>query len=323
MSGFKKATRENIRLRLAFVGPAGTGKTFSALRVATALGGGVALVDTEHGSASKYAHRFDFDVCELTSYDPRNYIDQIREAEKAGYDVLIIDSLSHAWMGKDGALEMVDRSAARNKGNSFAGWRDVTPLHNALVDAILASKLHVIVTMRSKVEYVLETNEKGKQVPRKVGMQPIQREGLDFEFDVVGDLDDANTFHVTKTRCETLTGKSFNRPGEDLAELLREWMSSGAEEDTTGLTSATETTAAQPSPTSDPSVPISETWQHNNRHIHGLGTELGYTHEQLSDSAKKRYGVASMNELSTEQQEEIIAALEAKRFPAGVTQEAQ
>ena len=96
--------------------------------------------------------------------------------------MLIIDSLSHAWAGKDGALELVDKAAARERGNSFAAWRHVTPLHNAMVDAIIGARLHIIVTMRSKVEWVIEKDERGKAVPRKIGLQPVQREGLEYEF---------------------------------------------------------------------------------------------------------------------------------------------
>ena len=99
---------------------------------------------------------------------PQRYIAAIGEAAAAGYDVLIIDSLSHAWMGKDGALELVDKAAKRNPaGNAFAAWRDVTPLHNQLVDALLAAPLHLIVTLRSKMEYVQEKDERGKTVIRK------------------------------------------------------------------------------------------------------------------------------------------------------------
>ena len=229
---FTRATKKAARLRMAFVGPAGSGKTFSALRVGRALvgpQGKIAVMDTEHGSASKYADLFEFDVVEPDSFNPRVYIDTIRAAEGAGYDALIIDSLSHAWMGKDGALEMVDRAAKRYQGNSYAGWRDVTPLHNEMVEAMLASKLHLIVTMRSKTEYVVEKDEKtGKSAPRKVGMQPVQRDGLEFEFDVVGDMDQDNTFLVTKTRCVALKGAAIHEPGEALADTLRAWLTDGA-----------------------------------------------------------------------------------------------
>lgn len=224
---FQRATKKQAKLRLALIGPSGSGKTYTALTLAQHLvpGGRVALIDTERGSASKYADLFEFDVQELESFHPQRYIEAIREAQAAGYDVLIIDSLSHAWMGKDGALELVDKAAKRNpSGNSFAAWRDVTPLHNQLVDAMLATRLHVIVTLRSKMEYVQEKDDKGKTVIRKVGLQPVQRDGLEYEFDVVGDLDQDNTLVVTKTRCSALHNAVVSKPGHELATTLAEWL---------------------------------------------------------------------------------------------------
>lgn len=224
---FKKASKKESKLRLGIVGPSGSGKTFTALRVARSLGERVVVMDSEHGSASKYADMFDFDVFEPGSFNPKVYIDFLREAEAAGYDVAIVDSLSHAWMGKDGALEMVDAAAKRNHGNSFAGWRDVTPLHNQMIEAILASRIHVIATMRSKTEYVIEEDSRGKKVPRKIGMQPVQRDGMEYEFDVVGDIDHDHNFVITKTRCHALKDAVISEPGEDLGESLLKWLSGG------------------------------------------------------------------------------------------------
>lgn len=225
-SPFQKATKKASRLRLALVGPSGSGKTYSALKLASLLGQKVAVIDSERGSASKYADKFDFDVCELESFDPREFVRLIQAAEGAGYDVIVIDSLSHAWMGKDGALEIKDTVTKRSRsGNSFDAWREVTPLHNALVEAMLQSKAHIIATMRAKTEYVQEKDERGKTVIRKVGLAPVQRDGIEYEFDVVGDLDADNNFIVTKSRCEDLTGKVFPRPGEKVASILRTWLS--------------------------------------------------------------------------------------------------
>ncbi len=225
---FTKATAHQSRLRLALIGPAGSGKTYTALSVAQHLGSKVAVIDTERGSASKYASLFGFDVLELQSFAPQTYVQAITAADAAGYDVLVIDSLSHAWMGKDGALEMVDRAGKRSpSGNSFAAWRDVTPHHNAMVDAILACRAHVVVTLRSKTEYVQEKDERGKTVIRKVGLAPIQREGLDFEFDVCGDLDYEHTLVITKSRCPSVADAVIPKPGKELAEQLRAWLGQG------------------------------------------------------------------------------------------------
>ena len=224
---FRKATKTQSRLRLALIGPSGSGKTFSALAIASCLGKSIAVIDTEHGSASKYADLFQFDSCELTSFHPQNYMNAIREA--ADYDVLIIDSLSHAWMGRDGTLEQVDRIAKRNhNNNTFAAWRDVTPMHNQLVETMLAFPNHLIATMRSKTEYVIETNDKGKAVPRKVGMAPIQRDGLEYEFDVCGEMNLDNELIISKSRCPALSGQVISKPGEQMALLLKEWLNTGA-----------------------------------------------------------------------------------------------
>lgn len=225
---FQKATKTQSRLRLALEGPPGSGKTYTALAVASALGERVALLDTEHGSASKYAHRWEFDTLALTSFHPERYIEAIEAAEAAGYDVLIIDSLSHAWAGTDGALELVDRATARSSSkNSYFAWADVTPLQHRLINTILGADLHVIATMRTKVEYVLETNN-GKTAPRKVGLAPIQREGVEYEFDVVGDIDLEHRLVISKTRCEALEGEVIDKPGAELADTLKAWLTEGA-----------------------------------------------------------------------------------------------
>lgn len=225
---FTRATKTQSRLRLALIGPSGSGKTFTALQIASQLGERIAVIDTERGSASKYADRFGFDVCNLDSFDPRQYVTAIKEAEQAGYDVLVIDSLSHAWFGSGGALELVDKAAKKSQsGNSYMAWREVTPLHNQLVDAMLQSRCHIIVTMRAKTEYVLETDSRGKQVPRKVGMAPIQRDGTEYEFDVVADLSLDHDFIVSKTRCNALDGLVIAKAA-GVADMLKTWLTDGA-----------------------------------------------------------------------------------------------
>lgn len=224
-TAFQKATKHESKLRMALFGPSGSGKTFTALVIAQGLGGKTAVIDTEHGSASKYADKFDFDVCELDSFGPETYIDTIAAAEAAGYDNLVIDSLSHAWVGKDGALEQVDRAAKRSQGNSFAGWRDVTPLHNRLIDAMISSKCHIIATMRSKTEYLVEKNEQGRSAPRKVGLAPVQRDGMEYEFDITGEMTQDNELIVGKTRCTEIAGKVYTKPDGKMVDVIKAWLS--------------------------------------------------------------------------------------------------
>lgn len=229
---FHPATKTRARARIAIIGPSGSGKTYSALAIAAGLGKRVAVIDTERGSASKYAGLAGmpaFDVLELETFAPETYVAAIGAAGAAGYEVLVIDSLSHAWMGKDGALEQVDRAAKRSQsGNSFAAWRDITPKHNALVDAMLASPCHLIVTMRAKTEYVMETNSRGKQEPRKIGLAPIQRDGMEYEFDVVGDITLDHELIISKTRCPAFDGKVIRLPGAPFGQSVAEWLSDGA-----------------------------------------------------------------------------------------------
>jgi hypothetical protein len=229
MSGFKKATKAAAKLRLGLIGPAGSGKTMTALRIAAGLGGPVAVIDTERGSASLYAGErgLDFDVIELDTYGVERFIDAIKAAADGGYATLVIDSLSHAWSGKGGILEFVDNAGKRNQGGgNFGAWRDATPRHNSLVDAILGAPLHVICTLRSKVEYVVE-NVGGRNQVRKVGLQPVQRDGLEYEFTVVGDVTQDHDLVVTKTRAAFLKDAVIREAGEDLGRQLAAWLSDG------------------------------------------------------------------------------------------------
>ncbi|HZU01561.1 MAG TPA: ATP-binding protein [Ktedonobacteraceae bacterium] len=226
---FQKATKFQSKLRMAIAGPAGAGKTWTALTIATALadGKGVALVDTEHGSAAKYADVFEFDTLELDNFHPNYYITAIHEAEEAGYAVLVIDSLSHAWSGVGGVLDEKDKIARQKYGNNtFSAWNDATKLQNALVQAILGSKIHIIATVRSKMDYVLEKNEQtGKQMPRKVGLAPVQRDDLAYEFDVFTTMEVDNTMIVDKSRCPALAGAVIAKPDAKVAAILKSWLS--------------------------------------------------------------------------------------------------
>ena len=228
MSIFAKAVKHESKLRLAITGPSGSGKTYTSLAIAVALAGGkpVAVVDTEHGSASKYADLFTFDVVNMEApFHPDRFVEMIREAAKAGYAVIVLDSLTHAWQGTGGMLDLVDEIAKRKtSGNGFAAWKDATPIQNRLVESIVGAPVHVIATMRSKQDYVQDKDDRGKTQIRKVGMAAQQREGFEYEFDVVMDMDIDNNGIVSKTRCPALTGRVFGKPGRDVANILAEWL---------------------------------------------------------------------------------------------------
>lgn len=232
MSGFKKATKAAAKLRLGLIGPAGSGKTYTALRIAAGLGGRIAVIDTERGSASLYAGErgIEFDVIELDTYGVERFIEGLKSAADGGYSTVIIDSLSHAWAGKGGILEYVDNAGKRNQsGGNFGAWRDATPRHNSLVDAILGAPLHVICTLRSKVEYVVE-NVGGRNQVRKVGLQPVQRDGLEYEFTVVGDVNQDHDLVVTKTRAAFLKDAVIREAGEELGQQLAAWLATGTDQ---------------------------------------------------------------------------------------------
>jgi len=227
---FKKATKKQVKARIAIAGPSGSGKTYTGLVAATALaqGGQIAVIDTERGSASLYSDYFDFDVLELEPpFSPQVYKQAIRAAEDAGYGVILIDSLSHAWEGEGGALDLADEATARQRTpNSYTAWREVTPLHREMVDAMLQSKAHIVATMRSKTEYAIE-NTNGKTNIRKVGMAPIQRAGMEYEFTVVGDMDVDNKIVISKSRFAPLQGKVQAKPDVNFFKPFVDWLNSG------------------------------------------------------------------------------------------------
>lgn len=228
---FVKAVRKRAKARIGLCGPAGSGKTKSALLLAFGIvgpGGRIAVLDTENESASLYAHLGDYDVDVIKPpFTVDKYIGGIREAEKLGYDLLIIDSLSHAWAGTGGILEFVDARTESARGNKFAGWREATPKHNALVDAMLQSPMHIVATMRSKTEYILVEDDKGKKVPKKVGLAPVQREGMDYEFTLVFDVDQERHIATSsKDRTELFDG-FFGKLSEEHGRSIREWLDSG------------------------------------------------------------------------------------------------
>ena len=232
-TAFAPAVKTASRLRLALIGPAGSGKTYTALAVASELGDRVAVLDTEHGSASKYADLWSFDAVNLDPpYEPERYVALIDDAASAGYDVLIIDSLSHAWTGSGGVLEIVDDVAAKSRGGggNFAAWREATPRHRSLIEAIVAAPIHIIATMRSKVRYAMDKDEHGKTAVVALGVEAVQREGTEYEFDVVGMFSQDVTLNVIKSRCPALAGRQFPQPGVEFVDVLREWLA-GAPDD--------------------------------------------------------------------------------------------
>jgi hypothetical protein len=231
MSGFQKATKRQSKARIAFDGPSGSGKTWTSLATATALadGGKVAFIDSERGSASKYADDFDFDVLELDGdFHPDRYVEGLRDAAKAGYAVAVLDSLTHAWAGRNGVLEQVDAAKARFGGNSQRAWAVGTPMWQGLIDAMLQSPIHVIATMRSKTKFVEVDKGNGKKGYERAGMEPVARDGIEYEFDVVGDLDLEHNLVISKSRAGNRLDAMYRRPGPEFGEAVLAWLTDGA-----------------------------------------------------------------------------------------------
>ncbi|HET8636405.1 MAG TPA: ATP-binding protein [Acidobacteriaceae bacterium] len=226
----RKAARKKAKLRLALVGPTGSGKTYSALKLAFGIGGKIGLIDTENGSGDLYAHLGDYDVISLESpYTVQKYREAIRAFEAAEYDTIVVDSLSHAWAGEGGLLDkqgQLEKSGSYK--NSFATWREITPEHNKLVEEMLGSPAHIVATMRTKTEYVIEEDSKGRKVPRKIGLSPVQRDGVEYEFTVVMDVADNHYARASKDRTEIFDGWS-DKISEETGRRLKEWLESGVE----------------------------------------------------------------------------------------------
>ncbi len=221
---FVDATPEAEKARIALQGPSGCGKTWTALRIANGLGGTIGLVDTEKRSARKYGRQFQFKTLDIAHYDPMNLVRAVAKAAERRIDVLIIDSFSHFWSGKGGMLAKVDELSGSNK---WGGWKDVRPIEQNMLDALLSFPGHLIVTMRVKTEWVVE--ERGnKKVPVKIGLKPDQRENLDYEFDVVGELDLSHTLTVSKSRITDVpVGQVVPMAGEEFGKVIADWLGTG------------------------------------------------------------------------------------------------
>lgn len=221
---FQKASKEQCKLRLALFGVSGGGKTYSSLLLAKGLGGKIALIDTEHNSASKYADRFDFDVCNLDKPTIGNMLMTIKEA--SSYDVLIIDSLTHSWLELLQEVEQVAR--AKFGGNTWSAWSEGTPKQQKLINALLDFPGHVIVTMRSDTNWTTTTNDRGKVVPVRIGEAPKQGKNIEYEFDMLIQLSQDHMGLVLKDRTGKYQDQCFVID-ENFGKQLGEWLQDGGQ----------------------------------------------------------------------------------------------
>jgi hypothetical protein len=227
---FQKAERSGMFAKVALIGPSGSGKSFSALAIATgiakACGSRIAFINTERNRGELYSDRFDYDIENLEpDFTPEKFIDAINEAISLGYKVAIIDSASHEWMGQGGIMDMLDHMPGEN---SYTKWAKLTPRHNRFVDAIRDSPIHLIVCLRGKDEYALEENDKGKKVPRKIGMGAQMRDGLEYEVHISFNL---AMNHVASVESGKDNSTMFNEKYDVLTpkhgEQIYAWANSG------------------------------------------------------------------------------------------------
>ena len=237
MSGFTKATKKQARLRCALFGPSGSGKTFSALRIATGMGGKIGVIDTENRSACKYADRFEFDVLELENQSIEDYANAINQATKEGINVLVVDSLSHGW--QELLQEMDDLAKAKYRGNSWSAWSEGTPRQKLLVKSLLSFPGHIIATMRSKTEWATEQGSNGKTKPTRVGLAPEQGKGIEYEFDLLLELNIDHICTVIKDRTGKYQDALLKLPGEEFGAELVAWLADGVPEKVTWMSLCT------------------------------------------------------------------------------------
>ncbi|MCX5826917.1 MAG: ATP-binding protein [Deltaproteobacteria bacterium] len=338
MANFHKAERKKGKLRLGLAGPAGAGKTYSALLLAFGMGGRIAMIDTERGSGELYSHLGDYDCCTITPpFEPKKYVEAIRDAEKMGYEIVIIDSLTHAWAGQGGLLDLHGHISDKG-GNTWAAWRRVTPQHNELVDALLQSSCHIIATMRSKMEYA-QSEESGKKTVKKLGMSPIQRDGMEYEFTVFMDIDLNHSASSTKDRTTMFDGKFFT-PSKETGIMLMAWLNSPATEEEATRPSITaqptelqeqvkKTAAATQQPATVPAAPtetqppaattlkgtIGGNGNVNYKTILEAVTALELSKNNYEQYCFKRYGIRSLEELSSDQTKEQAKLIDSLKRP--------
>lgn len=227
---FTPATRHEAKARVALIGPTGAGKTWTALQWAEILAGPagtIGVIDTENGSASLYSDTYQFQTAPwYPPYDPAKLAAAVNAAAKQ-FDVLIVDSLTHFWQGDGGVLDIVEQEGAKvgARGNNFAGWKKGTPLWRGILDALIFAPCHVVVTMRSKMDYVQQQGNDGRMRVEKMGMAPVARNDVEYEFTVVGELDQAHRLTITKSRCSALADQvAPAHQAEKLAAALVEWL---------------------------------------------------------------------------------------------------
>lgn len=224
---FKKASRKQSKLRLLLSGLSGSGKTYSSLLIASGLGEKIAFIDTERGSASLYSDLIDFDVLELPDFSVDTYISAINQAVRLNYDVIIIDSVTHAW-----DLIKEDADKYGKGGNSWSGWAHATPIYKKFIDAIVSCNAHIIACARAKTQWGTEEYESHGRLkikPVRIGLAPEQKGNIEYEFTLAATLDNEHNACFIKDRTSKFLDKVIKNPGYDLGVELLQWLNEGEE----------------------------------------------------------------------------------------------
>ena len=282
---FERAKRQQAKLRIGVFGPSGSGKTKGALRLARGLCTSwdeVGVIDTEHNSANLYAHMGDFNTLVLEPpFSPERYIEAISAGIEAGLKVLIIDSISHEWEGTGGILEIMETLT----GNSYTNWGKVTPRHNKFINTILQAPIHMICCGRTKNDVVLSKNDRGKDVPEKVGIKAVTREGFDYEMTLAFDLSKHHIATTSKDRTELFMGKPDLQLTEKMGQALAEWADSGEVD----MASQVKELIAQSS---------------------ALFQRLGWSQSKCVEFLEQHYKTQKRQEMSLQQLTDLVAKLE-------------
>lgn len=322
----ERATRRQAKGRMLLFGPSGSGKTVSALRVAQGIGGKILLIDTENRSSEKYAdliieegrEPFVFDILPLSApYSPQRYIEALAEGVQGGYDVCVMDSITHEWDGTGGVKEIVDAAKSKFGGNAQGAWSVGTPLHNKFLEAILRTPFHVIATARSKTEWVEGEDSRGRKVFNKVGLNAVQRDTIEYEFDVTMLLDAENAARVVKTRAKPHfpPQQMFSPITEDTGALFLEWLSEGA----APAAAPAPVESAKPEPEPVPDDQRKGLVDAATERIHNLQKDFGNYAEdlnwvdQMHIKIGEWWGVTEIDELDAEQLRTLISRLDASR----------
>lgn len=226
MMQLQTAQRKRAKIKMAIQSPSGGGKSYSSLLIAKGLTNGdfskVAVIDSENGSSNLYAHLGEYNVLPISPpYTPEKYIEAITVCENAGMEVIILDSISHAW---DELLDFHSKLA----GNSFTNWNKVTPRQKSFVDKILHCNAHVIATMRTKQDYVIQQNDNKFKV-EKVGLKSVQRDGMDYEFTLVFDIDINHFASSSKDRTGLFSNVPDFKISSETGKKILDWCNSGSD----------------------------------------------------------------------------------------------